>query len=114
MQRLHCLFYGLLFVAFCYGTADVEDKWRDNERLLKRNMEAAVKLHKLSCSNRKSADSGDTATLTKLYHSTDGPNWFNKTNWLHGDPCKDNWYGVCCNSDGRVIGLDLQVNLLKG
>ena len=30
--------------------------------------------------------------------------------WLVGLPCKNNWYGVTCDSQGRVYDLDLKRN----
>lgn len=36
--------------------------------------------------------------LTDLYISTNGPSWKTQTNWLEGDPCSNQWYGVTCNN----------------
>ena len=52
--------------------------------------------------------------LMALYNATDGPNWNNKTNWGEGCPCENNWYGVGCDSLGRVEGLFLPLNNLNG
>lgn len=53
--------------------------------------------------------------LVALYNSTDGPNWTEKTNWLSGDPCGNNWYGVTCNTGGTAVtSLDLADNHLSG
>lgn len=49
--------------------------------------------------------------LTKLYTSTNGGTWINKTNWLNGDPCS--WFGVGCQN-GNVVVLDLSNNHLTG
>ena len=48
--------------------------------------------------------------LVKLYESTGGANWRNSgsyegatvpnNNWLTGDPCDDNWYGISCSAAG--------------
>lgn len=48
--------------------------------------------------------------LVDLYHSTDGPNWTNNTNWL-----TDNtpWFGVTVEN-GNVIGISLGANHLSG
>jgi hypothetical protein len=57
--------------------------------------------------------SPDYQPLVDFYTSTDGPRWGNHTNWLTGSsPC--NWYGVTCNSSGRVIQIKLINNKLKG
>jgi Leucine-rich repeat (LRR) protein len=55
----------------------------------------------------------DRAALVDLYNSTNGPGWTNKTNWLQGDsPC--NWFGISCNSNGRVTGVRFTSNNLNG
>ncbi|UFH56246.1 hypothetical protein [Spirosoma sp. KNUC1025] len=55
----------------------------------------------------------DFMALVDLYNATDGPNWTNNSGWLTGDsPC--GWYGIVCQPNGRVIGLDLHNNNLTG
>ena len=39
--------------------------------------------------------------LIALYNSTDGDNWTDKTNWLIGDPCENDWSGVGCGKQGE-------------
>ena len=56
---------------------------------------------------------GDRAALVALYNATDGPNWVNNTNWLTDRPMGA-WYGVTTNDGGRVTGLDLHDNELRG
>ena len=56
---------------------------------------------------------GDRAALVALYNATDGPNWVNNTNWLTDRPMGA-WYGVTTDDDGRVTGLDLHDNELRG
>ena len=51
--------------------------------------------------------------LVALYNATDGPNWTNNTNWGTTAPLGE-WYGVSVDSLGRVTGLDLNSNGLKG
>jgi len=59
--------------------------------------------------------------LVALYNGTNGPGWFNKTNWTNAtpytpdtDPCGEKpWYGVTC-SNGNVIGVELPANFLIG
>jgi len=69
-------------------------------------------------------------TLTDLYHSLGGPNWYSKDGWLSAsNPCGDStgnnsWYGVVCsaieallpseNSSSHVTGLMLPQNNLVG
>jgi Leucine-rich repeat (LRR) protein len=55
----------------------------------------------------------DFAALMDLYNSTGGPNWTNKTGW--GTDCNVcGWYGVTCNSAGRVVQVKLGQNGLSG
>ena len=55
----------------------------------------------------------DRASLVALHNATDGPNWHTSTNWLSARPLQE-WYGVTTGSDGRVTGLDLTSNSLRG
>ena len=38
----------------------------------------------------------ELAQLNALYFATNGANWTNNDNWLTGDPCNDNWFGITC------------------
>ncbi len=51
--------------------------------------------------------------LVALYEAMDGPNWERSANWLTDAPLGE-WYGVTVREDGRVIGLHLELNRLKG
>eukprot|EP01095_Lingulamoeba_sp_RSL-Kostka_P002955 TRINITY_DN13860_c0_g1_i1.p1 TRINITY_DN13860_c0_g1~~TRINITY_DN13860_c0_g1_i1.p1 ORF type:complete len:442 (-),score=83.05 TRINITY_DN13860_c0_g1_i1:62-1348(-) len=54
--------------------------------------------------------------LEDLYNFCNGDAWFNNTNWLKGDPCEENWYGVQCtteNSYGHIATLVLPNNGLS-
>ena len=56
--------------------------------------------------------------LTLIYNSLDGDNWTNKVGpqgvaWLEGCNACD-WYGITCDNNNRVIGLDLSNNNLSG
>ena len=51
--------------------------------------------------------------LTVLFNSTGGPNWTNKDNWLSDAPLYG-WYGVTTDETGRVVGLSLTDNNLRG
>ena len=59
----------------------------------------------------------DTVTererLAAFYHTTDGPNWRNSTNWLSDQPL-NLWFGVTIGTDGKVEELDLGGNGLSG
>lgn len=56
----------------------------------------------------------DYDAIVALYHSTNGPQWANKTGWLKGDPCTyPYWFGIYC-LDGRVLQINLVYNQLSG
>lgn len=55
----------------------------------------------------------DREILARLYETTDGPNWANRTNWLTAAPL-DEWYGVTADAGGRVRDLTLDFNELDG
>ncbi len=56
----------------------------------------------------------DRATLTALYHATDGPNWAVRDhNWATDAPL-DQWRGVKLDENGRVRYLDLNFVSLLG
>ena len=55
----------------------------------------------------------DIDALTAIFNSADGPNWTNNDNWLSDAPLND-WYGVTMDEIGRVEGLDLPNNNLRG
>ncbi len=52
--------------------------------------------------------------LIELYNAAGGPLWNNQSGW--DTPASDHctWYGVTCNHNGRVVGLDLTDNNLQG
>lgn len=52
-------------------------------------------------------------TLESLYYSLGGPDWFNNDGWTENDEyCA--WYGLECDSNKEVIGIDLDENNLIG
>lgn len=51
--------------------------------------------------------------LVSLYEATRGRGWYRKDNWLTTEPI-DTWSGVEVDSTGRVTGLRLGKNNLKG
>ena len=53
--------------------------------------------------------------LVSFYNSTSGDDWRNNTNWLSGDPCTNNWFGIDCNiTNTNVIQIDLGQSFLNG
>jgi Leucine-rich repeat (LRR) protein len=57
-------------------------------------------------------DSADVAAIVKLYDSTGGDNWINKTNWKSALPVGF-WHGIEV-SNGRVVTISLPGNNLIG
>lgn len=55
----------------------------------------------------------ERAALIALYNAADGGNWTGRDNWLTGAPLSA-WHGVATNDSGRVTGLNLVNNNLKG
>ena len=51
--------------------------------------------------------------LVAIYQQTGGENWVDNSNWLQGDPCESNWYGVLCNDD-EITYIELIENNLTG
>ncbi len=54
----------------------------------------------------------DSLALVALYHSTNGDNWYDNTNWLSEKPVSE-WFGISVK-DGRVKKLSLSSNNLGG
>ena len=55
----------------------------------------------------------DRIALVALYDATNGTSWSNNENWLSYAPF-DEWYGVTADIDGRITGLHLHSNRLRG
>ena len=55
----------------------------------------------------------DREALVALYNATGGESWQDNDNWLSDAPIGE-WYGVSVDAEGRVVGLNLQDNLLSG
>ena len=53
-------------------------------------------------------------SLKLFYKQTNGPFWLNNFNWLEGDPCLNNWFGIKCNLRGNVISIIFNENYLNG
>ena len=51
--------------------------------------------------------------LRELYEATDGPNWRNNGGWMT-DASQEEWHGVDIDAAGRLTGLDLSGNGLRG
>ncbi len=55
----------------------------------------------------------DRAALVAFYEATGGPGWRKSDNWVTDAPLSE-WYGIRLDSDGKVVGLHLDGNLLAG
>ena len=55
----------------------------------------------------------DRTALEALYEATDGANWSNNANWLSEASLRE-WHGVITDRNGRVTGLSLSGNRLRG
>ena len=55
----------------------------------------------------------DRAALIAFYNSTRGNGWHDDTNWTSNQPMAT-WYGVSVDATGRVQGLSLSENRLRG
>lgn len=59
----------------------------------------------------------DKQVLMELYDSTNGQNWFSKTNWMTSKhPCHVNytWTGINCDDSYQVTGMEFEFNNLAG
>ena len=56
---------------------------------------------------------GDKEAMIALYTSTNGDYWNNNTNWMKGDPCDNQWYGLYC-INGRVLQINIVFNNMSG
>ena len=65
-------------------------------------------------SNEDDGVAPDRAVLETLYRATGGDGWSRKTNWLRDDVPLSQWAGVFTNDQGRVVGLSLWSNRLRG
>jgi len=55
----------------------------------------------------------ETAVLSQFYVSLNGQNWIDQTNWQTAEPICT-WYGVTCQTNGRIRSLSLSSNNLRG
>ncbi len=72
---------------------------------------AGIQLHRGT--GKTCAPLSDRDILVAVYEATGGPKWKHTDNWLTDEPL-GSWYGVRVNDTGRVIGLDLSGNRMRG
>ena len=56
----------------------------------------------------------DKEVLEELYYRMGGAVWVKSEGWMKGDPCGDQWYGICCSNTGRITELNMPSNLVLG
>ncbi len=58
----------------------------------------------------------EAEVLMDFFAATSSPTrrWIRQDNWGEGCPCENDWYGVLCNSEGKVVELTLRDNLVRG
>ncbi|KAG9408730.1 hypothetical protein AC1031_020574 [Aphanomyces cochlioides] len=65
--------------------------------------------------SRAAASRNDRAALKMLFWATGGPSWH--TPWpvldQTSDPCLSRWYGILCNTQGKIISIKLSQNNLR-
>lgn len=59
-------------------------------------------------------DPGDVKALTALAISTNHANWKQSDNWLQNGTSICTWFGIVCNTAGRVTSVDMTDNGLEG
>lgn len=65
-------------------------------------------------SNGRQTTTSEKSALLQFYNSLNGQIWKDNRNWLNGDPCLNNWYGVTCNLRGNIVSLHFKQNRLHG
>ncbi len=53
-------------------------------------------------------------SLEAIYYGTNGKNWTSNAGWINEAVGHCQWYGITCNGDGYVTGIDLRDNNLSG
>lgn len=98
------------------GINEQEMKWRQHlhrqihENVHRLQMQASLSSHNPSSTSTNPADE---EAVRALYTVTNGDYWFNHTNWMKGDPCNDEWYGLYC-INGRILQINLVFNNMTG
>ena len=68
----------------------------------------------LSGCNERTTSEAEYNALVDFYDGFRGASWRINDNWLEGDPCLNQWYGVQCNVKGQIIVLHFFENHLVG
>ncbi len=66
-----------------------------------------------SSNNATKTSNRSLIALVRLYQATFGPEWRDNTNWKSDAPI-ERWHGISADTLGRVTGVDLSNNRLKG
>lgn len=70
-------------------------------------------LSDFTCQPADQISLAECMALVDLYQSTNGTKWHNNSGWLNA-PNLCEWYGLICDEDGLLIGIDLHDNRLQG
>ena len=62
----------------------------------------------------KQTSTEELIALLMFYDSFSGSQWRINDNWLDGDPCLNQWYGIGCNTEGNIITIHFFENHLVG
>ena len=62
----------------------------------------------------RSSIEGEKESLELIYNATNGQDWTNNDGWMTKAVGHCQWYGITCDTEGFVTGIDLQDNNLVG
>ncbi len=91
---------------------DASDE-REDERTESESQDRSESRGLLGGVTREGSAETDREALEALYEASNGPDWRNSDNWLTDAPL-DEWYGITADDDGRVTGIRLYENGLRG
>jgi len=64
--------------------------------------------------NWRSSTDKEKESLEAIYNATNGQNWTNNNRWRDETVDHCQWYGISCDDEGHVTGIDLRDNNLAG
>lgn len=67
-----------------------------------------------ACTSEPATHAMEISALATIFNDLDGPNWKRKSGWLSGNPCRNFWHGIECDSNGKIVRLLLADNRLTG
>ncbi|MAY54900.1 MAG: hypothetical protein CMQ37_03435, partial [Gammaproteobacteria bacterium] len=92
-----------------------EERCRQSDKRRVNSVALALSLFLGLTFNSIAAAQTDTRTaLQAVYNSTGGANWVNSSGWLGEAGTECDWFGVQCDQQGALTGLNLSNNNLTG